>query len=72
MTGIVVMEQQLVIAKAYPVVFSVHDELVCCVPVVLADECKVALVAAMSTPPSWAPDLPLACEAAIGRSYGDL
>lgn len=44
-------------ARGLPVVLSVHDELVC-----EADACYTVgdLVAAMTTPPAWAPDLPLA------------
>lgn len=69
---IVVMEQQLAIAQRFPVVFSVHDEIVCCVPEAEAETCRRALIDAMSTAPTWAPGLPIACEAAVGRSYGDL
>lgn len=69
---IIVMEQQLAIAQRFPVVFSVHDEIVCCVPDVDAEACRGALIDAMSTAPTWAPGLPIACEAAVGRSYGDL
>lgn len=69
---IIVMDQQLAIGKRFQVVFSVHDEIVCCVPEDQADACQSSLIKAMSSVPTWAPDLPLACEAAIGRTYGDL
>jgi DNA polymerase len=69
---IVVMDQQQVVAKEFRVVFSVHDEIVCCVPEDRAEACRQRLREAMATPPAWAAELPLACEAAVGRTYGDL
>ncbi len=50
---------------------TVHDELVYVVPEDLAEVCKKIVLDHMSTPPEWAPILPLAAEADIGRSYGD-
>jgi len=29
------------------------------------------VVAIMSTPPAWAPDLPVECECAVADNYGD-
>jgi len=68
---IVVSEQMVRIGRRYPVALQVHDEIVCVVPEDQADACKDFMVGVMSTPPKWAPDLPVACEADIGINYGD-
>jgi DNA polymerase I-like protein with 3'-5' exonuclease and polymerase domains len=52
-----------------PVVLHVHDEIVTCVPEGDAEEAKRELVRIMSTPPEWAPDLPVGVEATISRRY---
>lgn len=57
--------------RRFRVVLSVHDEAVAVVPEADATECQQMMEACMSTPPRWAPDLPIACESAIGISYGD-
>jgi DNA polymerase len=69
---IVVMEQQQIIAREFRVVFSVHDEIVCCVPAAMADACRQRLLSVMATPPAWASGLPLACEAAAGQNYAEI
>lgn len=68
---IVVSEQMAKIGRRYPVALQVHDEIVCVVPEEQADACKDYMVAVMSTPPKWAPDLPVACEADVGPNYGE-
>jgi DNA polymerase I-like protein with 3'-5' exonuclease and polymerase domains len=68
---IVVSEQMAKIGRRYPVALQVHDEIVCVVPEEQADACKDYMVSVMSTPPKWAPDLPVACEADVGTNYGD-
>lgn len=55
----------------FKVVLTVHDEVVACVPEVALGKCVEFMEKAMSVPPSWCPDLPIACEAAYGDSYGD-
>jgi DNA polymerase len=68
---IIVGEQMIKINDKYKPVLTVHDAVVCSVPtseVVLA---KDFIVDIMSTPPSWADGLPVACEANYGDSYGD-
>lgn len=67
---IVVSEQMVKIGRRYPVALQVHDEIVCVVPEEQADACKDFMVGVMSTPPKWAPDLPVACEADVGINYG--
>ena len=68
---IVVSEQMTKIGRRYPVALQVHDEIVCVVPEKQADACKEYMMHVMSTPPKWAPDLPVACEADVGVNYGD-
>ena len=69
---IVVAEQMLKIRDAgYHVAFQVHDENVCVVPEDQAEQAEKDIVAIMSTPPVWAPDLPVACEAGTADTYGD-
>jgi DNA polymerase len=69
---IVVAEQMLAIRDAgYHVAFQVHDENVCVVPEDQAEQAEKDIVEIMSTPPSWAPDLPVACEAGMADNYGD-
>ena len=55
----------------FKVVLTVHDEVVACVPEQAVGKCIEFMEKAMSVPPSWCSDLPIACEAAYGDSYGD-
>jgi DNA polymerase len=69
---IVVSGQMLAIRDAgYHVAFQVHDENVCVVPEDQAEQAMKDIVELMSTPPTWAPDLPVACEAGMAYTYGD-
>jgi DNA polymerase len=67
---IVVSEQMTKIGQRYKVVLQVHDEVVIVCDEEEAENAKMYMEAAMSTPPTWAPDLPVACEAHIGKTYG--
>jgi DNA polymerase len=51
---------------------QVHDELVYVVPAEQAKWLRDVVVRELSTPPSWAPDLPLAAEGGIGDNYGEV
>jgi hypothetical protein len=68
---IVVADQMLEISNRYKVVLQVHDEVVVLCDKREANEAKDFMMQVMSTPPAWAPDLPVACEADIGETYGD-
>jgi DNA polymerase I-like protein with 3'-5' exonuclease and polymerase domains len=59
------------IGQRYHVALQVHDEVVCIVDEDKAEEARDFMVEVMSTPPQWAADLPVACEADIGANYGD-
>ena len=57
--------------RRFKVVLTVHDEVVAVVPEGYAQQTLNVMVNIMSTPPSWAASLPVACEGDIGDSYGD-
>jgi DNA polymerase len=69
---IVVSEQATAITQAgYPVVLQVHDENICVPGQSRVSSAQQVMERVMSTPPSWAPDLPVACESAVGDNYGE-
>ena len=68
---IVVGQQMLKIKKRYPVKLTVHDAAVVVVPEAEQEEALAYIVECMSVPPDWCESLPVACEANVGRSYGD-
>jgi DNA polymerase len=68
---IVIGEQMLMVAKKYRVVMTVHDAVACVAPEAEAETAKEYVELCMRLRPSWAPELPLNCEAGYGRSYGD-
>ena len=68
---IVVGQQMIEINKRYPVKLTVHDAAVIIVKEEEQTEALAYIVERMSTPPDWAKGLPVACEANVGKSYGD-
>jgi DNA polymerase len=68
---IVIGEQMLMVAKKYRVVMTVHDAVACIAPEAEAETAKEYVELCMRLRPSWAPELPLNCEAGYGKSYGD-
>jgi len=71
MARIVISEQMVQVGRHYPVAFQVHDELIIVAPETEVDVAEKKLIDIMSTPPSWAADLPVACEAGHATNYGD-
>jgi DNA polymerase len=67
---IIVGQQMLKIREKYRPVLTVHDAAVIVVPKVEVDEALDFVTKVMSTPPDWCLDLPVACEAKWGESYG--
>ena len=68
----VVAEQALTIAdelKYWKLAMTTHDELVGLVPTRYANRALKVVQKIMSTPPLWAPDLPLAVDAHISNRY---
>jgi DNA polymerase len=68
---IVVGEQMIKINDKYKPVLTVHDAVVCVIPSQEIDEATKYITDIMSTAPAWAEELPVACEAKHGKSYGD-
>jgi DNA polymerase I-like protein with 3'-5' exonuclease and polymerase domains len=67
---LVMTEHMLRINKAYRIVLQVHDEVIALAPVQEVQQAREYIERVMSTPPAWAPGLPVACEAGVGSSYG--
>ena len=57
-------------AQGHQIVLHVHDELIAMVKAEDAEDTLEAAIAALSTRPSWAPDLPLAAEGVVTSRYG--
>jgi len=68
---IIVGEQMIAINERYKPVLTVHDAIVCVATNEDKDNALKFITDIMSTPPSWGQDLPIACEAKYGQSYGD-
>jgi DNA polymerase len=68
---IIVGEQMIAINEKYKPVLTVHDAIVCVAPTKDLDTAMDFITNIMSIPPSWGQDLPIACEAKYGESYGD-
>jgi len=68
---IIVGEQMIKINDKYRPVLTVHDAIVCVATNKDKDNAIKYITEVMSTPPSWGQDLPIACEAKYGESYGD-
>ena len=69
---IIVGEQMIKLTERYRPVLTVHDAAVCVVPEDELDEACAWIVEVMSTPPDWAKGLPVACEAQVGKNYGEM
>lgn len=72
LAALVIREQMVAIGQRWKVAFQVHDEIIIVAPAADADRAEQDLVSVMSTPPWWAPDLPVACESGIAENYGDV
>lgn len=68
---IVVSEQMAKVGQTYRVAFQVHDEIVIICSDEFIEAAKQVITNIMSTPPKWAADLPVSCEAGHGKNYGD-
>ncbi len=69
---IIVGTQMVEINERLRVALTVHDAAVVVVPADEADEAKEFITGIMSKAPAWAQGLPVACEAKVGASYGDV
>jgi DNA polymerase I-like protein with 3'-5' exonuclease and polymerase domains len=68
---IVIGEQMLMVARRYRPVMTVHDAIAIVAPEAEIEEAQAYVEQCMQTRPKWAPELPLACEAGNGFSYGE-
>jgi len=68
---IIVGEQMLKIREKYRPVLTVHDAAVIVAPKDDVEEALEFITKIMSTAPEWCADLPVACEAKWGESYGE-
>lgn len=68
--GVLMKEMMLRMSAKYPVVLQVHDELISVVPEDEVEYAESYMREVMSTPPKWAPDLPVACEVGYHKRYG--
>ena len=68
---IIVGQQMIKLTERYRPVLTVHDAAVCVVPDDEVNEALAWIVEVMSEPPEWAKGLPVACEANVGKSYGE-
>ena len=68
---IIVGEQMIKIREKYRPVLTVHDAAVIVAPKDDVEEALEFITKIMSTAPEWCADLPVACEAKWGESYGE-
>ena len=68
---IVMTDGMLRIQKRYPVVLTVHDEVVALVPEGEAEEAETWLLAQMVKEPAYLPGIPLNAETGYARRYGE-
>jgi len=68
---IVIGEQMIEINKKHRPVLTVHDAVVCVSPKDTAQETLDYVMNIMNKAPTWAEDLPIACEGAYGDNYGE-
>ena len=67
----IIAEHMIQVSKRYPVVMTVHDELVMLCKDEEVEECKAYVEKCMTTAPTWCSDLPLGCEVGVGDNYMD-
>jgi DNA polymerase len=68
---IVMTDGMLRVSKRYPVVGTVHDELIALVPDSEVEEAKTWVLEQMTIEPSYMPGIPLAADGGAHRRYGE-
>lgn len=67
---VIIADQMLAIHRAgYRIVTMTHDEIVVVCPAEQAEQCKADMTRIMSTPPEWAPTLPLSVKCEYDTCY---
>jgi DNA polymerase len=67
----VMSDQMLRISKRYPILLTVHDSVVCCVPDNEVDEAAAYVDSCMRYTPDWAEGLPVRGDVDVGKNYGE-
>jgi DNA polymerase len=67
----IIGHQMVLVAKKYPIVLTVHDEICILAKDEEVDEAVKYMQECMTSAPEWCLDLPLACEVGVGDNYGD-
>ena len=67
----VIVEYLVTVGERYTVSHQVHDEIILIVLSSLVKEATAFVEQTMSTPVSWLPGLPVACEVKSGSTYGE-
>lgn len=67
----IIMDMMLKVSDVYPVLMQAHDELIIAPHVNAVSDAAAYMTEVMSTPPVWLPELPIACEIAWGKNYGE-
>jgi DNA polymerase len=67
----IMSEAMVRVNKRYPIVLTIHDSIYILAPEAEAEKALEFLSKEMTTPPSWMPDIPLACEGGYGKSLKD-
>jgi DNA polymerase len=65
----VISEHIVKVSERYPVVLTVHDEIVTLIPEKHAEEHHAWIADVCSQAPKWAPGLPVACEGGFAKEY---
>lgn len=64
-------KQGLASGECMAIAMTVHDEADAVTPDHAVEETEAMMLRTMSTPPTWAPDLPVFAETGVGKNYGD-
>ena len=64
-------KQGLASGECMAIAMTVHDEADAVTPDHAVEETEALMLRTMSTPPTWAPDLPVFAETGVGKNYGD-
>ena len=67
----VMSDQMLLISKRYPILLTVHDSVVCCVPDSEVNEAAAYVDECMRHTPDWAQGLPVRGDVETGKNYGE-
>ena len=66
---IVMTDAMLKIKKRFPIVLTVHDEVVCCVPEERGEECFAYMKECLTTAPAWMNEIPLNADGGVSKNY---